>query len=161
MRVLHCWLKTSIWIRLGPSWLSVDRSYYHGNKFNSLQYFVQLGSHVLSYTHTRMCYQLHFNTGINKVLLPRFLANFLGYLLGKKTTTPNIACIHNGYLYIEPCRLAHGIWYLSSGRARCHYQTKTQKHKHCLYGNALSLNPTRQRLLRISANYFIDIYLSP
>ena len=95
-----------------------------------------------------MCYHLRFNNGINKVLLPGSLQNYeLTYVQENKY------CMYNGYLYIEPCLLAHCCtrWAHLSSCARCHLQAETQKH--CLW-ECIESQLVWQHLRRIFANYF-------
>ena len=52
-----------------------------------------------------MCYQLHFNIGVNKVLLQSFLLSF-GLTYGQENNHNQY--MYSGYLSMEPCLLAHG-----------------------------------------------------
>mgnify|MGYP000665677327 CR=1 FL=1 len=51
------------------------------------------------------CYQLHFNTGVNKASLRSFLLSY-GLTYGQETITIEYF-MYNVYLCIEPCTLAH------------------------------------------------------
>ena len=53
-----------------------------------------------------MCYQLHLNTRVNKVLLQSFLRS--SRLTYGQENNHDIYFMYSGYLCIEPCMLAHG-----------------------------------------------------
>ena len=84
-----------------------------------------------------MCYRLHFNIGISKVLLPNSLQKF-GSTYGQENCH-NKYYMYSGYLYTEPCLLAHGCarWAYLLVVLNVIYELKL---KNIVYGNALSLN---------------------
>ena len=86
----------------------------------------------------RICYHLHCNIGISKLLLPSSVQNS-GLIYHEQENNHNKYCMYNGYLYIEPCRLAHGCigWEYLLVVLNAIYKRKL---KHILYRNALSLN---------------------
>ena len=73
--------------------------------FNFFQYFCRLKTYIYSLV-DRMFYQLHFNTGVNMVLLQSFfLSSRLTY--GKENNHSKYF-MYSSYLCIKPCLLAHG-----------------------------------------------------